>query len=345
MGMVTQDARSLPSHIQSKLRERAIKLFLEKIPQVKIAERLGVTRQAVGKWIKAYKIGGNESLKAKSKGRPKGTTLLPWQAAQIVKKIRNYCPDECGLPFFLWTRDAVSKLILSMLNISLSKWTVGRYLKNWGFSSQKPIRRAVEQDPKAIENWLKSTYPSIQRKAKRQGAEILWGDEMGLRSDHQTGKTYGIIGKTPVVKRTGKRFSCNMISAISNQGTLRFMVFRGSFKVDVFITFLRRLVRQRSRKLFLIVDQHPVHKSKKVKKWLTRYSDKMEIFYLPGYCPELNPDELLNQDVKSQALSKKRPRSQDEMLDCIVGHLRMRQKQPGVVKSFVEKIHTSYAAR
>lgn len=342
--MSLQDARSLPSHIQAKLRERAVEMFLSGVKQVTIACKLGVTQQAVCNWIKAYKMGGKTSLKAKSKGRPKGVTLAPWQSAQVVKKIRNYCPDGCGLPFFLWTREAISQLILSMFNISLSKWTVGRYLKSWGFSSQKPIRRAIEQDPQAIETWLKSTYPTIKRKAKCEGAEILWGDEMGLRSDHQTGKTYGVIGKTPIVKRTGKRFSCNMISAISNQGTLRFMVFRGSFKVDVFITFLRRLVRQRSRKVFLIVDQHPVHKSKRAKKWLTNHLRKVKILFLPGYCPELNPDELLNQDVKSQALSKKRPASQDEMLNCVVSHLRMRQKQPDVVKSFVEKIHTSYAA-
>lgn len=342
--MDTKDARSLPSHIQKKLRQRAVELFLQGNKQISIAAALGVTRRAVGKWIKAYKTGGRAAIKAKTKGRPKGVSLKPWEAAQVVKKIRNYCPDDLGLPFFLWTRDAVKILIERQFKISLSKWTVGRYLKRWGFSSQKPIRRAVEQDPLAIQKWLSITYPAIQRQAKREGAEILWGDEMGLRSDHHTGKTYGIRGKTPVVRRTGKRFGCNMISAISNQGTLRFMVFRESFKVDVFITFLRRLVRQRTRKLFLIVDQHPVHKSKKVSTWLKHHEKQVKIFFLPSYCPELNPDELLNQDVKSQALSKQRPTSQDEMLKCVIKHLRMRQKQPTIVKKFVGKICASYAA-
>lgn len=342
--MNTKDARSLPSHIQAKLRKNAVKLFLQRTKQTVIASTLGVTKQSVGKWIKVYKNGGEAALKPKSQGRPKGTSLKPWQSAQVVKEIRNYCPDDIGLPFFLWTREAVSTLITQKFNIVLSKWTVGRYLKKWGFSFQKPIRRAIEQNPQAIQTWLKSTYPSIQKQATREGAEILWGDEMGLRSDHHTGKTYGIIGKTPVVKRTGKRFGCNMISAISNQGTLRFMVFRGSFKMDVFITFLRRLVRKHARKVILIVDQHPVHKSKKVKKWLKQHLSEVQIFFLPGYCPELNPDELLNQDVKSQALSKKRPASQDEMLKCVISHLRMRQKQPGVVMNFVKKIHVSYAA-
>lgn len=342
--MTIQDARSLPSHVQRKLRERALELFLKGTAQVKIAATLGVTRQAVGNWVKAYKLAGKGALKGKQQGRPKGVSLKPWQAAQVVKIIRNYCPDEVELPFYLWTRDAVSMLIKRRYNLTLSKWTVGRYLRNWGFSPQKPMRRSIEQNPLSIKNWLTVTYPSIQRRAKREKAEILWGDEMGLRSDHQTGKTYGIRGKTPVVRRTGKRFGCNMISAISNQGTLRFMVFRESFKVDVFITFLRRLTRNSAKKVFLIVDQHPVHKAKKVKKWLKEHEGKVQIFFLPGYCPELNPDELLNHDVKSQALSKRRPTSQDEMLECVISHLRMRQKQPEIVKRFVEKIHASYAA-
>lgn len=341
--MRTQDARSLPSHIQKAIRERAVKLFLDGTKQVDIAEKLGVTRQAVGKWVRAYKTGGGGALKTKKQGRPKGIALAPWQSAQIVKQIRNYCPDELGLPFFLWTREAVSLLIKSRFGIAFSKWTVGRYLKRWGFSSQKPCRRAIEQNPKAVEKWLTNRYPSIRRRANGEGAEILWGDEMGLRSDHTTGKTYGIRGKTPVLRRTGKRFSCNMISAISNKGTLRFMVFRDSFKVDVFIGFLRRLVRQMNRKVFLIVDQHPVHKARKVKAWLKRHEGAIELFYLPGYCPELNPDELLNQDVKSQALKSRRPTSQDELVDSVISHLRRRQKQPELVSKFVSKVHASYA--
>lgn len=342
--MSSQDARSLPSHIQQKLRERALDLYLNNVKQIDIAVKLGVTRQAIGKWIAAYKKDGQVGLKQKVMGRPKGSTLQPWQCAQVVKDIKNYCPDDLQLPFFLWTRDAVSHLIKKKFCIVLSKWTVGRYLKKWGFSSQKPARRAIEQNPAAIENWLQNTYPAIKRKANKQSAEILWADEMGLRSDHQTGKTYGLKGKTPVVKRTGKRFSCNMISAISNYGTLRFMIFRKSFHANILISFLRRLIHNSKRKVFLILDQHPVHKSKKVKEWLRHHLDRIEIFYLPGYCPELNPDELLNHDVKSQALSRKRPECQDEMVECMISHLRMRQKQPHIIKRFVDKIYNSQAA-
>lgn len=341
-GMNAQDARSLPSHVQMSIRKTAVELFLKGRTQLDIASILGVTRQAVGRWIKAYKTGGKAVLKAKQKGRPKGCSLKPWQAAQVAKSIRNYCPDELGLPFYLWTREAVATLINHLFNLTLSRWTVGRYLKRWGFSFQKPIRRAIEQNPESIQKWLTTIYPAIQSQAKRESAEILWGDEMGLRSDHQTGKTYGVRGTKTIVKRTGKRFGCNMISVISNQGTLRFMVFRESFKINIFLTFLRRLVRQQTKKIFLIVDQHPVHRSKKVCNWLKKHVKQIQVFFLPGYCPELNPDELLNQDVKGQALSKQRPTSQDEMLKCVINHLRMRQKQPAIIKRFVAKIYTSY---
>lgn len=342
--MATKDARSLPSHVQRSIREHSIKLFSKGATQISIAAKLGVTRQAVGKWVKAYKTGGEAAIKAKPQGRPKGGSLEPWQSAQVVKIIRNYYPNDLGMPFFLWTREAVSMLIFQKTGLTLSKWTVGRYLRKWGFSSQKPMRQAIEQNPNAIKNWLKYTYPAIKRQSRCEKGEILWADEMGLRSDHQTGKTYSIKGKTPVVKRTGKRFGCNMISAISNQGTLRFMVFRKSFTGDLFIGFLRRLGRQRTKKVFLIVDQHPVHKSKKVKDWLTKHESKVKLFFLPSYCPELNPDELLNNDTKSQAFSKRRPRSQDEMLNSVISHLRMRQKQPHIVMRFVKRIHTSYAS-
>ena len=161
-----------------------------------------------------------------------------------------YCPDELSMPFFLWTRDSISSLIHQKFNIKLSKWTVGRYLDKWGFSPQKPARRAIEQNPQAIEKWLKVEYPTIQKLSGKEKATIHWGDEMGLRSDHNVGRTYGKKGQTPIVKRTGNRFSCNMISSITNLGKLNFMVFHESFTQDIFLKFLKRLIRQWDRKVF-----------------------------------------------------------------------------------------------
>ena len=302
MGMKTRDARSLPAVAQEDLRRKALKAVLDGRTQVEVAKIFGVTRQAVGKWVKAYREGGEKALSAKRRGRPKGVSLLPRQAAQIARIVVDRHPEQLKLPFYLWTREAVAQLIERKYGIRLSIWTVGRYLARWGFTPQKPVRRAFEKNPEQVRRWLEEEYPAIQRQAKREKAEIHWGDEMGLRSDHAAGRCYGRRGHTPVIPGTGKRFGCNMMSVITNRGRLHFMVSKKRFRWDVFVEFLRRLIRQSKRKIFLIVDGHPVHRSKKVTAWLPDNAGDIRLFFLPGSCPELNPDELLNQDVKGNAV-------------------------------------------
>lgn len=263
-----------------------MKAVLEGKKQVEAAKIFGVTRQAVGKWVKAHRVSGPQALKAKQQGRPRGGSLLPGQAAQIAKALVDHYPEQLKLPFFLWTREAVAKLIQHKFRKRLSIWTVGRYLKRWGFSPQKPVRRAFEQKPDEVRQWLNLEYPAIHQQAKREKAQIFWGDEMGLRSDHAVGRTYGLRGQTPVVSVTGKRFGCNMVSAITNQGHLNFMVFSGRFVADVFLEFLKKLVCQYHWKIFLIVDRHPVHCSKKVKNWADEHSDQISLWFFPGYSPE-----------------------------------------------------------
>jgi len=341
--MKQKDARFLAPVVQQEIRYNAINMFLKGVSQVHISTTLGVSTRSVCKWVRAYKKSGEKGLKINDRGRPKGTQLQPWQSAQIVKIIKNSCPDELSMPFFLWTRESIGLLIKKKFNIKLSKWTVGRYLANWGFSPQKPARRAMEQNPKAIENWFKVEYPAIQKLAKKEKATISWGDEMGLRSDHNVGRTYGIKGETPVVKRTGNRFSCNMISVITNLGKLSFMVFHENFTEDVFLKFLKKLICKSPRKIFLIVDNHRSHKSKKVKSWLKENVEHIRLYYLPSYCPELNPDEFLNQDVKSH-LGKQRLQTKTEMIKMLNSHLKMRQKQPNIIQNFVKGCHPRYAA-
>lgn len=337
------DARLLHPVIQRKLRHSAVDLYLSGKNPTDISTHLGVSRQSVYNWIKAHSKSGKQGLKIHKRGRPKGTQVQPWQAAQIVNLIKHYCPDELSMPFYLWTRESVGLLIQEKFSIKLSKWTVGRYLVKWGLSPQKPARRAIEQNPKAIEHWFKVEYPIIQKIAKKEKATIFWGDEMGLRSDHNVGRTYGLKGRTPIVKRTGNRFSCNMISTITNLGKLSFMVFDENFSEDVFLKFLKRSIRQSDRKMFLIVDNHRSHKSKKVKTWLRSNEEKIRIYYLPSYCPELNPDEFLNQDVKSH-LGKQRLHTKSEMLKTLNSHLKMRQKQPDVIQNFIRGCNSRYAA-
>jgi transposase len=341
--MKKKDARSLPAVVQQELRQSAVDMFLKGESKVSISKHLCVSRRAVYKWVKAYEVAGIKGIKIRKRGRPEGSQLTPWQSAQIVNLILNYCPDALSMPFFLWTRESVGLLIEKKFKIKLSKWTVGRYLAKWGFSPQKPARRAIEQNPKAIENWFKTEYPLIQREAKRDNAVISWGDEMGLRSDHNVGRTYGLKGKTPIVKRTGNRFSCNMISSITNLGKLSFMVFQYNFTSETFLKFLNRLVRQSDRKVILIVDQHRAHKSKKVFEWLTANDRAISLHFLPSYCPELNPDEFLNQDVKAH-LGKQRLQSKSQMVKSLHKHLKMRQKQPDVIQNFITGCHSRYSA-
>jgi transposase len=338
------DARSLSPKAQERLRQLAVKAVLDGKKQVEVAKLFGVTRRAVSNWLQAHRTGGMQALKAKPQGRPRGGSLLPWQAALIAKAVVDHHPEQLKLPFYLWTREAVALLIKRRFGVRLSVWTVGRYLKRWGFTPQKPVRRALEQNPQEVRHWLEKDYPAIHQQAKSEKAQIFWGDEMGLRSDHALGRSYGLRGQTPVIVATGKRFGCNMISAITNQGRLNFMVFKGRFIAKVFLEFLFRLVRQSKRKVFLIVDRHPVHRSKKVKQWLEERPDAIQLFFLPGYSPELNPDELLNQDVKSNTIRKNRPSQQDELVKNVRSYLRKRQMQSHVVAKYFHGKHVRYAA-
>ena len=218
-------------------------------------------------------------------------------------------------------------------------------MKSWGLTAQKPMRRAIERNPAQVRYWLQAKYPAIREQARAEGASVWWGDEAGLRSDHQTGTTWGARGKTPVVKKTGKRFGCNMISAITNQGDLRFMVFEKRFTAPVFLDFLERLIKSESgRKVYLIVDRHSVHKSNAVTQWVARNSEKIALFHLPPYSPELNPDELLNQDLKNNARRRQRAATRAEMITAVRSFMRSRQRTPAIVKRYFKPQDVAYAA-
>lgn len=303
--MMSQDSRSFPASVQESQRVRVVRAVLDGMTQVYAAQVFGVSRTAVGNWVRAHRESGWAALKAKPQGRPKEPSRLKgWQAGQIVRAITDRTPEQLKMPFVLWTREAVGELIEERLGVSVSVWTVGRWLRAWGFTPQKPTRRAFEQDPAAVAHWLKVKYPAVRAEAKAEGAEINWGDEMGLRSDHQAGTSYGRKGQTPVLPGTGQRWRCNMISSITNRGTLRFMVFKQRFTTAVFIDFMRRLVRSAGRKVYLIVDGHPVHKSAAAAKWLDEHAEQIRLILLPGYSPDLNPDEFLNHDVKQNTVGR-----------------------------------------
>lgn len=342
--MKTQDARSLSAKAQEALRERAVSAVLSGKSQAEVARTFGVTTVSVNKWMQRYRRHGENALKAARQGRPKSGSLLPWQAAQIARTIKDKQPDQLHFPFHLWTREAVALLIEDRFGIRLSRWTVGRYLKRWGFTPQKPLKRAYERDPVAVSRWLEQEYPSIRRQAKAEKAMIFWGDEMGMRSDHTVGRTYGKRGQTPAVQGPGKRFSCNMISAITRLGHMQFMVFEKTFNALVFLNFLRRLIQNNDRVVYLILDNHRVHHSKKVAQWAEKHQEEIRLFFLPSYSPELNPDERLNQDVKANAVGRKRASDKKQMMKNVRGYLKKRQCQPDIVQNYFADEPVRYAA-
>ncbi|MEW6544351.1 MAG: IS630 family transposase [Nitrospirota bacterium] len=270
--------------------------------------------------------------------------LKPYQAAITVRLITDRCPDQLKLPFVLWTREAVQDLIARRFGVRPSVWTVGRYLRRWGFTPQKPLRRAYEQNPAAVCRWLKKPYPAIRALAQRERATIFWGDETGMRSDHQAGRSWGRRGQTPVIPGTGQRFRCNMISAITSRGKLAFMVFKGRFTAAGCVTFLRRLIRHARRKVFVIVDAHPVHQAAAVDGWVARHRRQIRLFFLPGYSPELNPDEYLNHDVKTNAVGRTRPRHPGELMANVRRFMWSTQRQPEKVRRYFRHPHVRYAA-
>lgn len=339
------DARKLDGATQTHLRNMVVQAVRGGMTQTAAAKTYGVSLRAVSKWMKLSREGGSRALRPGKRGRRPGSGRLSHpQAVRMRKLIIKQMPDQLALPFYLWTRESAAQLIEREYGITMSATTAGRYLKAWGMSAQKPVRRAYERNDAAIGRWLNEDYPQIAKEAKQEKATICWGDEMGLRSDHVSGTSFALKGQTPVVRATGQRFGCNMISAITNRGELSFMVFEGTFRNATFIEFMKRMLRQATQKIYLIVDGHPVHRSVAVKQFVADNAERLRLIRLPGYCPELNPDELLNQDVKTNALGKSRPASKVEMIRHIRSHLHRRQKEPHVIRNLFKEKHVRYAA-
>jgi transposase len=288
--MSNEDARSLPGAAQAALRKRAVQAVLDGMPQAEAARVFGVHPNAVNRWMKHYRQGGWAALSERRRGRRAGeqAALSASQQQQVIALVRDATPDELGLAGFLWTREAVAELIAQRYGIRLARTTIGGYLRLWRFSPQKPKRRALAQNPAAVRRWLEETYPAIRAQARREGGVVWWLDELGVRSDVAAGRSWAPVGQTPVIKRTGKRFGVNLLSAISNEGLLRFRLFSGSFAGPVLVDFLRRLLQDLAgQKVHLVLDGHPVHRAKLVSGWVAQRPTRIQLPFLPGYSPEL----------------------------------------------------------
>jgi len=344
--MEKRDARKLKISAQQELRERGVKMRAQGMGYKDIGQILDVHHTTVSTWYAKYKRDGKDGIKIKARGRKEGDkkTLNPSQETQIIKRLIDTTPKQLKFKYVLWTREAVKKLIKHEFEVDMPISTVGKYLQRWEFTSQVPIKRAYERNDKAVQAWLKDTYPQIEKQSKEENAEIQWADETACVSLPSIIKGYAPKGKTPVMEHTAKRFKINMISSITNRGKLRFMVYEQNMDADLFVTFLERLVESSEKKIFLILDNLRVHHSKIVKAWVEEHQKDIALFYLPAYSPDLNPDEYLNNDFKRNVNKENIPINKNELTVNTENFMSMLSNNPQRVANYFKHEKIAYAA-
>ncbi|WP_313896387.1 IS630 family transposase [Streptomyces sp. YIM 98790] len=307
------------------------------------AEVFGVSERSVGSWWRAYRDGGRDALAVRRTRRPGPHELIrDEERGTLFQAMADYSPEELLIGGPLWTRAAVRELVRMVTGVVMTERGVGKWLRRHGFAPQRPARRAYQQQEKKVRAWLEEEYPTIAARAKTEKAMVAWADQCGLRSDTAPpGRSWAPKGRTPVVRVNGKRLRVNVMSAIASRGALWFTVFTGRFTEKVFTGFLDRLARQAGRKVHVIADRHPVHRSKAVRTWLEENADRVELHLMPGYSPELNPDELLNADIKRHVHAS-RARSVDDLAHETRRFLRRRQRQPHIVRGYFHTRHVRY---
>jgi len=346
MAIDLPDGRSESNEVLEALRRRAVHARELGYAVTDIAAILGVREETVSRWCVKYEHGGEAALPGDRTGRPVGSgRLLSQEQEQLLQQLIDaQSPQELGIPSALWTRAAVRELIAQQTGQSLPIRTVGEYLGRWGYTPQKPVRKAYKQDPEEVAEWLDKTYPTIEKRAAQEGAEIHWGDETGVRSTCQHSRGYARPQDTPELRVPGSRFSVNMISTLTNQGKVRWMVYQGRMNAALFIVFLTRLIAGASKKVFLIVDHLSVHEAAAVEEWLADKKDQIELFYLPKYTPERNADEYLNCDLKANINTDGLPKDREELKGKLHRFMQKLSKLPARIASYFQHKLLQYAA-
>jgi transposase len=346
MAISLPDARSLSDEILEALRSRALRGCEMGLTEADVAGMLGVRPETVSRWWTAYTSAGIDALPGERTGRPLGSgrPLDDQQAGHIQRLIDTKSPQELGIAAPLWSRRAVRDLISQELGIHMPVRTVGKYLKRWGYTAKWPRRHAKKQDPKEVRTWLEETYPQIEARARQEDGEIFWGDEAGVAADEYPRLGYARKGQPATMQVPDSHIRINMISAISNEGTLRFMTYKGTMNAALFIVFLTGLLQTTTRKVFLIVDRLRAHEAAEVDDWLATRRDRIEVFYLPPRAPELNPDEYLNNDIKGDVHEERLPDSKDELREQIQRWMRILFHWPAHVASYFQHPCVHYAA-
>ena len=290
--MEKEDARYQTLEQLHERRKQVIRLYKRGIKVMELVQMSGLSYPAVRKTLDLFEQGGWPAIKPADRGREQGDArlLTPEQEALIQKTICDKRPEQLKMDFFLWSRAAVMQLIEQECGLRLGVRTVGKYLARWGFTPQKPIKKAYEQRPEAVKAWLDEHYQAIEAKAKAEGGEIHWGDETALVNTDVRGRSYAPAGETPVAFTVGStRQKLSMIATVTNRGKARWMIIDEAFNSERLIEFLEALIKDAGKKVFLILDNLRVHHSKPVKAWLAERANQIEVFYLPSYSPELNP--------------------------------------------------------
>lgn len=343
--MKQQDGRHLSPEVQEYLRQQAIRLRERGETFGQIATFLGIHRDTVSRWWQQYESQGEAALVQQQRGRKPGdgSTLNQEQSGKLQQLLRDYYPNELGIDSALWTRRAVQELIEQQYRIAMPIRTIGDYLKRWGFSPQKPNQRFYQQDDEAVVTWLLEEYPEIEQLAQQEGAEIQWGDQAGLRTDDQRGRGYAPVGETPIVKVSSQRGRINYMASITAQGRVQFKLYDRRFTSEVLIEFMERLIIKATGKVFLILDNHPVHQAERVQVWIDEHVKQLEVFFLPRYSPELNPAEYLNSDVKQEVHSRPPTLSLEALKEQALSKLQSLQQIPQRVISYFKHDDIAYA--
>lgn len=337
------DGRKLDHKTLEQIRIRAVQAVQEGSHPDEVVKALGLGRRCIYNWLAAYRAGGLGQLKARKLfGRP--MKLSPAQVAWLYRTVAGSTPLQHRFEFALWTLRLVQWLIYDEWKIKLSRSSIHRLMRQLGLSCQRPLERAYERDPNRVERWKKEEFPAIRKMAREAGAEIWFGDESGVRSDYHSGTTWGRKGITPVVEKTGQRFRFNLLSVINNVGQMRFMLTEKRVDNALYIEFLQRLLKGAAQPIFLILDGHPVHRSRAVRDFADSTEGRLRLFYLPGYSPELNPDEQVWNEVKYRRVGRRSPRTREQLRSLLASALLALQRMPRLIRSFFELPDTCYAA-